>query len=62
MLVSITRQLVVLLPAAWLLSLSGRLVLVWCAFPIAEAASVAISTALFRRIRRQKILPLEGGE
>jgi putative MATE family efflux protein len=59
MLVSITRQLVVLLPAAELLSLSGRLELVWWAFPIAEAASVAISTFLFRRIRRQKILPLE---
>ena len=34
--ISLVRQLVVLLPAAWLLSLSGRLELVWWAFPLAE--------------------------
>lgn len=43
MLVSMARQLVVLLPAAWLLSLSGDLDLVWWAFPIAEVCSFALS-------------------
>ena len=38
MMVSIVRQLLVLLPAAWLLSLSGRVELVWWAFPIAEVS------------------------
>ena len=58
MLVSITRQLVVLLPAAYLLSLSGRLELVWWAFPIAEVASVCVSTFFLRRTCRRSIRPL----
>ena len=62
MIVSISRQLIVLLPAAWLLSLSGQLELVWCAFPIAEVASMLVSTLLLRRIRRQKILPMEAAQ
>ena len=40
MVISIVRQLVVLLPAAYLLSLTGVLDLVWLAFPIAEVASM----------------------
>ena len=36
LIVSIVRQLVILIPAAYLLSLSGRVELVWWAFPIAE--------------------------
>lgn len=43
LLVSVTRQLVVLLPAAYLLSLSHQLDLVWLSFPIAEIASVLLS-------------------
>ncbi len=41
--VSIGRQLVILIPAAYLLSLSGRIELVWWAFPIAELIGCAIS-------------------
>ncbi len=41
--VSICRQLLVLLPVAWLLSLSGQVNLVWWAFPIAEIASLTVS-------------------
>ena len=41
--VSVCRQLVVLLPAAWLLSKTGRLELVWLAFPIAELVSFTLS-------------------
>lgn len=59
MMVSIVRQLLVLLPAAYLLSLTGRLELVWLAFPIAELASVVMCTVFTRRIIRTVIDPLE---
>ncbi|MDO5444640.1 MAG: MATE family efflux transporter [Eubacteriales bacterium] len=43
---SVFRQLVVLIPAAYLLSLTGRLELVWLAFPVAEIIS-GILSAIF---------------
>ena len=52
MVVSVCRQLVVLLPAAWLLAQSGRLELVWWSFPIAEIASVTLSAIFLRRTMR----------
>ena len=52
MTVSICRQLVVLLPAAWLLAQTGRLELVWWSFPIAEIASVTLSAIFLRRTMR----------
>ena len=55
---SICRQLVVLLPAAYLLSLSGNVNLVWMAYPIAELASGTATMFFFTRIYRQKIKPL----
>ena len=55
---SICRQLVVLLPAAYLLSLSGNVNLVWLAYPIAELASGSATMFFFIRIFRQKIKPL----
>lgn len=51
---SILRQLVALLPAAWLLSLTGRLELVWLAFPIAEIVSLVFSL-LFLKKTLQKL-------
>ena len=48
--VSIGRQLVVLIPIAWLLSLTGVLDNVWWAFPIAELASVVLSTFFFKKL------------
>ena len=47
--VSVCRQLVVLLPVAWLLSRTGRLELVWWSFPIAEVMSFTLSTIFLRR-------------
>ena len=44
LIVSICRQLIVLLPAAWLLAQSGRLDFVWFAFPIAEVISLILSS------------------
>ena len=55
---SICRQMVVLLPAAYLLSLSGNVNMVWLAYPIAEVASAAATVFFFLRIYRQKIKPL----
>ncbi len=52
---SIARQLVVLLPAAKLLSLSGDANMIWWAFPIAELMSVAMSTYFFIRIYKNVI-------
>lgn len=46
---SILRQLVALLPAAYLLSLTGRLELVWLAFPIAEVVSLLASAVYLKR-------------
>jgi len=56
--VSICRQMVVLLPAAYLLSLSGEVNYVWMAFPIAELVSALATLVLFARIYRAKIKPL----
>ena len=47
MIVSVSRQLIVLIPAAYLLSLTGNVENVWWAFPIAEIASVIASTICF---------------
>jgi len=55
---SLCRQMLVLLPAAYLLSLSGNVNLVWLAYPIAEVASGAATVFFFIRIFRQKIKPL----
>ena len=44
MVVSVCRQMVVLLPAAWFLAQTGRLELVWLAFPIAELMSLLLSS------------------
>ena len=45
LIVSICRQLVVLLPAAWLLSKTGNVNMVWWSFVIAEVVSVLMSFA-----------------
>ena len=55
---SLCRQLIVLLPAAYLLSLSGDVHLVWLAFPIAEVVSLGVTLILYSRIYRKKIKPM----
>ena len=55
---SLCRQLAVLLPAAYLLSLTGNVNLVWLSFPIAEVASGLATAFFFIRIYRQRIKPL----
>lgn len=55
MVVSIARQLLVLLPVAYLLSLSGKVEAVWWAFPIAEIASLSLTVFFMFRINRKVI-------
>jgi Na+-driven multidrug efflux pump len=56
--VSLCRQLIVLLPVAYLLSLSGNLDSVWWAFPIADLVSLATTLFFFARIYNKKVKPL----
>ena len=55
---SMARQLIALLPAAYLLSLTGRLELVWWSFPIAEVMSLTVSVLLFIHLYRQRLKPM----
>lgn len=56
MIISIARQLIVLLPAAYLLSLTGNVDMIWWAFPLAEFMSVAMTSIFLIRIYRKIIV------
>ncbi len=47
--VSVARQLVIILPVAYFLSLTGHLELVWLSFPIAEILSLGLSAVFFKK-------------
>lgn len=49
LIMSMIRQLFVLLPVAWLLSLTGVLNAVWLAFPIAEVVATVVSLILMKK-------------
>ena len=55
---ALCRQMVALLPAAYLLSLTGNVDAVWWSFPIAELVSLAATLFFFTRIYRKKIKPM----
>ena len=55
LMVSIARQLFVLLPVAYLLSRLGNVNYVWWSFPIAEMASLIMSTIFLVRIYKKII-------
>lgn len=59
MIVSIMRQIVVLIPAAFLLSLLGNVDYVWWSFPIAEVMSALATTFFFNRIYNKVIKHIE---
>ncbi len=59
LIVSAARQLLVILPAAYLFAMISGLSMVWWSIPLAEIMSVVLSTLLFRRIRTLKIDPLD---
>ena len=58
LIISVCRQLVVLLPAAYLLSLSGNVNMVWWSFVIAEFVSLALSFVFYARLNKKIIAPL----
>jgi len=58
---SFARQLVVLIPAAYLLSLSRNVDMVWWSYPIAEIMSVAVCAVLFARLYKKIIRHLPDG-
>ena len=68
MIVSFIRQLVVLVPCAYLLARVGQRVgndnLVWLSYPIAEVFSLAVTLILFTKLYRNVIMevPLHGEE
>lgn len=56
MIVSLVRQLVVLIPCAMLIGrLTGSVTMVWWAFPIAEFFSLVLSCFFLRRVNRKVI-------
>lgn len=59
LIMSIARQLVVILPVAYALAKTMGLHMVWYAYPIAEIASVLICIVLLRRILKTKVNILE---
>ncbi|MGN1267546.1 MAG: MATE family efflux transporter [Dorea sp.] len=58
LIVSVVRQLIVILPLAYLFAIVYGLAMVWWAIPLAEIVSLILSTALFKRIYRLRIKPL----
>ena len=62
MTISFTRQLIVLLPVAWLLSLRGTLESIWWAFPIAEVVTLALSVFLLAHAYRTLVKPMPDEE
>ena len=62
MIVSIMRQLFVLIPSAYILSKIGGLHIVWWAFPIAEVISFIVSTAFLIKIYKTIISKIPEGK
>lgn len=58
MITSFCRQIVVLLPAAYLLSKTGVLTNVWFAFPVAEIMSLVVSLICFAFVYKKIIKPI----
>ncbi|MEG1548030.1 MAG: MATE family efflux transporter [Clostridia bacterium] len=59
LIVSVCRQLIVILPLAYILAMAYGLTAVWYAYPLAEFASLAISALLLVRSFRRRIIPLQ---
>ncbi|HIR93883.1 MAG TPA: MATE family efflux transporter [Candidatus Egerieimonas intestinavium] len=56
--ISFARQLVVILPAAYILAQCFGLAAVWWSIPLAELVSISLTLLLFQRIYRQKLANL----
>ena len=62
MLISIFRQLLIVLPLAYLLSKTGNLNLVWWAFPVSDVLALFFAGYLMLRTYRQVIAPLKDAD
>ena len=61
--ISLCRQLIVLIPSAWILSmLTHNVQMVWWSFVIAELVSLVISLMFYRRVNRTMLMRLEKTE
>ena len=56
--VSIARQLVVLIPLAYVFSLSGRIEAIWWAYPVSELASALLCIYFLKVIYKTYVDPL----
>lgn len=59
LLISLVRQLVVLLPVAYFLSIAHSLDMVWLAFPIAETVALIMGVAYLIQTYKKEIKPME---
>jgi len=62
LIISILRQLAVLLPSAFIFSKIFGLDAVWIAFPLAECVALAITILFWRKVYRNEIQPLYNAE
>lgn len=60
LIVGVARQLAVLLPAAYVLSLFGNVHIIWWAYFIAEIVSAIFSIIFLKYIYQQKVVPIQG--
>ena len=59
MIISICRQLVILLPVAWLIArLTNNVYAVWWCFPIAEIAALVLCLLFYRKCNREMLSKL----
>ncbi|MBP3450446.1 MAG: hypothetical protein J6K22_08300 [Spirochaetaceae bacterium] len=61
MITSICRQLVVLLPAAYILSKFGDVNYIWWSFPIAEVVALIITAGFLIKTYKENIKPINEG-
>ena len=62
LIISILRQLAVLLPAAFIFSKIWGLNTVWIAFPLAECVALTVTILFWRKVYRNEIQPLYNAE
>ena len=61
LIISVARQLFVLLPVAYFMSRTGNINLVWLSYPIAEIVSLVLCLGFFKKIYDEKIKHIPGG-
>ncbi len=55
LIISLLRQLLLILPIAYFLSLSGQVTYVWLAFPLAEILSILVSVIFFVNLYKKEL-------